>query len=584
MIRRHMITLGVLLVAAGCSDGDATTGVIAQVFTASGKCSPDLGGVSVDLSVGGVGSFAGAAELNCLALRGGNGSFLVIPANANALPDVAATFLVDIASIGVAGEYPSSPSINGPVDVDPLERALSPLRFTADFESRLRSKERRLLDVGEGSAAWRATRRTGLSPSLSALAVMIGDTREFRVPDNSTGDLCDNFITILAVARAVSNFAVVWEDTASSPNGFTSADYQAVAQEFDDHIYPTNVEYFGEPLDLDGNGKIDILYTPEVNKLTPSGSDGFVGGFFFGGDLFPRFDENGDPICEQSNESELFYLLAPDPTGEFGNVRTTGSVLRGTRGTVAHEFQHMINASVRLLSPDVQEFEDAWLNEGLSHFAEELVGRDVLGLDVMHEIAFADIAKEQDDFRDFDSFFFQNLARFDRWLSDPVENAPTSADAASKLAPRGAAWAFLRYAADEYHRDTVAAFTRALVRGPEVGVPNFVQHVGAPFEEILEGWMVANYADDFGIPGLSERYTYRSWDMRDAEKAINNEVYPLVPLRITETSPAVTITPISATGEYFLVDGDVADVFRVFSQARERLTYPDARVFVLRTQ
>jgi hypothetical protein len=50
-------------------------------------------------------------------------------------------------------------------------------------------------------------------------------------------------------------------------------------------------------------------------------------------------------------------------------------VRQNTRGTIAHELQHMINQGRRLLNPAVDSSETIWLNEALSHFAEEIVGR-----------------------------------------------------------------------------------------------------------------------------------------------------------------------------------------------------------------
>jgi hypothetical protein len=78
--------------------------------------------------------------------------------------------------------------------------------------------------------------------------------------------------------------------------------------------------------------------------------------------------------CPQTNEQEIFYLLAADPTGEFSDARST-ALVRGDARTIAHEFQHMINQWIRQFNPAVDEFEVDWLNEGLLHFAEEAVGR-----------------------------------------------------------------------------------------------------------------------------------------------------------------------------------------------------------------
>jgi len=73
----------------------------------------------------------------------------------------------------------------------------------------------------------------------------------------------------------------------------------------------------------------------------------------------------------------MFYMLVPDSTGVVnGNSRTKAFVLQVTVGTIAHEYQHLINAARRLYilrQGGISWQEDLWLNEGLSHVAEELV-------------------------------------------------------------------------------------------------------------------------------------------------------------------------------------------------------------------
>jgi hypothetical protein len=96
-----------------------------------------------------------------------------------------------------------------------------------------------------------------------------------------------------------------------------------------------------------------------VNELTPANSASYVGGFFFGRDLFPVADTPTLQGCAGSNTGEMFYLLAPDPAGSInGNVRRTGFVDSVTTSVLAHEFQHLINASRRLYSAERQDFEE----------------------------------------------------------------------------------------------------------------------------------------------------------------------------------------------------------------------------------
>src|SRR5690606_23646136 len=146
--------------------------------------------------------------------------------------------------------------------------------------------------------------------------------------------------------------------------------FATIAGTFDDLVWDVNIASFGEPSDIDENGRVIIFYTRAVNELTPSGADSYVGGFFYNRDLFPTSGANGGA---GSNEGEMFYMLVPDPNGEVnGNRRATDFVLERTYSVLAHEFQHLINDSRRLYVNKALVWEDSWLNEGLSHIAEEL--------------------------------------------------------------------------------------------------------------------------------------------------------------------------------------------------------------------
>ena len=105
---------------------------------------------------------------------------------------------------------------------------------------------------------------------------------------NANGtDGCTNAINVGARVVTISSTAYILADTANPTGGFADSDYASFATMFDTLINPLDVQTFGQPTDIDHNGKVVILFTKEVNKLTPRGSNGVVGGFFFDRDLFP---------------------------------------------------------------------------------------------------------------------------------------------------------------------------------------------------------------------------------------------------------------------------------------------------------
>jgi hypothetical protein len=430
----------------------------------------------------------------------------------------------------------------------------------------------------------------------------VGDILNLKIPDGNSTNLCTNYIPTQAVVASVSARAILAVDTLDGPplTLFTPAQMDSITAEFDGTIYPTDASYFGNPSDVDANARIIILFTGQVNKLTPPNSpagSGFVAGFFFAGDFFPPTGTTPGTFCAQSNRAEIFYLMSPDPTGKFGNVRTTSSVRQGTRGTIAHEFQHMINAGNRYPNPAVKDFEATWLDEALAHMAEDAVGRVTRQFTDLQTLTFNDVLpcnSPCSQANDFNAYFFQNLARLTHWMNTPNLYSPTSALADTSLATRGAAWAIVRYAADNYSNSDPRALTRKLVAGPDTGVTNFATHAQAPIDTLVKSWLVSMYADHLGISGLNAKYQYRSWNFRSvmppvARSVLNQPVatYPLKVEAIGSGSDNISGSNRSGSGTYYRLNvpaNSGAKKVKVLDGAGNPASFPGEKVYVLRVQ
>ncbi|MDQ6926711.1 MAG: hypothetical protein M3154_10820, partial [Candidatus Eremiobacteraeota bacterium] len=524
------------------------------------------------------------ASLACLVVpaQSAASEYVVIAANASTTPDVTWSYTLTSDHVGsVSGSMLSGVPLPDLIAA-PLARSFSLASVDAGFSDRMESRRRaaeRALPISAARSIRPAAPSSTAPGRLSSImpgGPSLGDVLTLTVPDTITP--CTKFFTIGARVMAVSEHAVIVQDTTAPTGGFSSSDFTDIATEFDNVIYPTDTLHFGSPGDIDFNGHILILYTPRVNAETPRGSSSFLGGFFFGGDLFPR------ATCGQSNIGEIFYLLAPDPGAVFSDARTTTLVRQQTRGVIAHEFQHMINLATRIRT-NASNDEVVWLNEALSHFAEELVGRAEKGYSDTRLLTIDDIA----DFpalNDYNAFFNQNLQRYKLWLRHPADSGATSKHADQSLAVRGAAWSLLRYSADQYASGDVAGFTRRLVAGPDTGVANLVKRSGVSFDEIMQGWMPANYTSGLTIAGLPSRYTYTSWNMRSVENAISSGVYPL---RVTDLADAFTISTksISGGGGYYRVaSAGASTAFAVKFRSSDGSVVSDAnaRVYIVRTK
>lgn len=502
----------------------------------------------ISMAVGEVRTFSGGATVACVTLAATTGpsDFVFIAANARPAQDDVLTYQMSLGNVVAAMVSPARV-------VDDAEPVLPGEREAEALHERLREYERAALSpVVRAAATARAQESLArLAPSTYSAIAAVGDTVTIRVPNLNTGkDICRDNIPVKGVVRALSARATVIADVATPPGGFSASDYNAIALEFDNLIFPVDTSWFGAPTDINSDGRITIFMTPEVNKLTPPSSAGFTAGFFFGSDLIKRSEYPTTNECRnQTNEQEIFYVLVPDPSGTFNNVRSTATVRQGTRGVIAHEFQHMINQGVRQYNPAVQALETFWLNEAMSHFAEEAVGRTLLGAGDYQELTFAQVNPNPTAQNDYNAFFRQNLTRFQRWMARPDTSAPISAKNRDQLAPRGASWALLRYAIDQYSAGAARAFTRALAAGPQTDIANLLARAsGAQFDQIITGWLVANYADGLAIPGLPTRYTYPSWNVRDAMAGASNGTFPLVVDPLPGTFPSQAL---SSSGTYY---------------------------------
>ncbi len=509
----------------------------------------------------------------------------------------------NIATSNVHGDWlapPQSPSPDLLAPTLPAMATSEAIPLNERFESSLRAFERTRLPLPGGhravGSAVSASRQIPLPSAATNPPPPVGSTIGFKVLTSAgfggvTTSACSagGFTQTTGVVKYVSQHTIVVSDVNAPPGGFSAADFQAIGDEFDQYIYPTDVAYFGSPTDIDNNGHVIIYYTPAVNKLTPAGqanSTGYVGGFFFAGDLYPPTAAG----CLSSNQGEIFYLLSPDPAGVNGNSFSTSFVRQVTRGTVAHEFQHMINSGNRYVSPVVQPFEATWLDEALAHLAEEVVGRAEAGFADTYAVTYSDINGL--DPTTTQAFFLQNFARTKYYVERPdtTGGIVNHAKAAANLASRGAEWSMLRYAADWFNSGNPRTLTRALAAGPDTGTVNLAKSAGVPLDTVLARYLVTLYTDHRPFIPASSPYNYKSYTLRQ-----------LVTGTLIGSETATSYLPVGAIGDgtttlvarvpassaaYFLTSLTTggARSIKITDSNGNVSADPNGRVYVVRTQ
>lgn len=379
-----------------------------------------------------------------------------------------------------------------------------------EFELMLRERERREMPVYAPAARAWFDRRTAMR-SLAA-APRVGDRTEVNV---NAFEFCGNPVTRGARVAALSRGTLILSDVTNPAGGFTDEEYAAIAAVVDTLVIPVDTAAFGAPTDIDGNGRIAILFTRAVNALTPRGSNsGVVLGFFFSRDLLPRAGAGG--TCPGSNESEIFYVLVPDPNGEIGNARSKAFVQAVITATIAHELQHLVNASRRMyVTRSASVNEEVWLNEGLSHMAEELVFYRASGLGPRQNIGPAELVPGSAARAAHDQYLRGNFGLLSVYLRSTDVNSPLAVNDA--LATRGATWGFLRYLADRAGASDGDLWHR-LVNSPATGMVNLdaaLAGTGLTTLDALRDWALAAVADDV-VPGVPPALTRASWNFAAA--------------------------------------------------------------------
>jgi hypothetical protein len=146
--------------------------------------------------------------------------------------------------------------------------------------------------------------------------------------------------------------------------------------------------------------------------------------------------------------------------------------------------------------------EDLWLNEGLSHYAEENGGRTFLP-----------------DSATYCNYVFGDVANAGEYFKAPQKYILVDTVGIGGLANRGAYWLFVRYLVDQIgpRLGSSDSVTRRLDRTTLTGAANVSGAAGgASFGTILEQWALANYVSDLPAFSTPPELQYTTWRFRTA--------------------------------------------------------------------
>ena len=312
-----------------------------------------------------------------------------------------------------------------------------------------------------------------ISPDSSA-PVAVGDTRPFKVLASLSSST--STVSVTAVAECVGSNVAFYVDNRVTNEMLSSTDVADLCNKFDATVGKEQA-LFGSLSDVNQDGKVIVLLTPQVNHLGALGG-GIVTGFFNATDLYPNSSTN-----LTSNNMEILYVMVPDPQGEYGSVISKKFALSNLLPAVLpHELQHAISYNQHVFI-NKGSAEEAWLNEGLSHLAEDMFGENQ-----------------------------ENPSRYAMYLQNP-QGYSLVAGRSPGLAARGGAYLFLRFLYEQSEEGN--KFLSRIDQTSLTGISNIEKAFSGrssdfdQFGEFFLRWNIALAVSDAGVTKDSH-YTYRS--------------------------------------------------------------------------
>jgi len=481
------------------------------------------------------------SDLPCLSIPADGGTYLVVPQFATA------TAAVNPVNFTLSAGVPGSSAnriISASRQAPPFNAGASPdlSRMQRQLEGVLRRREREVAAAVRSNGAAAAP----LASTVHADAVppALGSSTTFHVLSSFTNS--SQYTTDTAILKYSGTHLLIYVSKNAPSGGFSDGQLAAFGNTFDQELYAIDVATFGQPTDIDGNSRVIVLLSPIINKLTKA-SDcstlGYIAGFFNAVDLLPA------QYPGKSNGAEIFYSLVPDPNATLSCTHTLAAVEQLTPSTFIHEFQHMISFGQHAILRNGNE-EDPWLNEGLSHIAEELGSR-------FYENRFPPPTGRTDPDQAFpdssQGFISGDLYNSYHYLlntasTDSSDKASVSnwGNGDGTLVQRGAAWLFLRWLGDQQDSTVYGRLDQT----DKTGVPNVEAASGVAFPTLFGEFSLALYTDSLpGIPRSSIppelRFTSRNL------RALYGKQHERNPSNFSATFPieALPLTPGTARNE-----------------------------------
>lgn len=298
---------------------------------------------------------------------------------------------------------------------------------------------------------------------------------------------------------------------------------------FFDTIYNKETSTFGNvALDIDNDSKVIIV----IAALPQSGNE-YIAGYF---DPQNQLSRTKFPY---SNEAEMVYITTLDKNNQW---------LAQSKDTLAHEFQHLINFSIRskfVSSTTIHK--ETWLNEGLSMIAGDLMQVS------NHNVP--DYNVHVNSYLNGNNTWNTSLCFWE-----------------SSLANYGASYLFIRYFTDRYGEAALKEVVNSKSSGNNALLGFDSSHY--TFNDLLVNWFTAMILKNQHLNELISNNYYGNIDPKykySSEIALNNITFPNDPSKLY----------LSGTAGAFIIPNDIIKTNKINLTIRANSSYIKLRLIAI---
>jgi len=564
------------------SSGSVPVQVAASGRTGSALAHP-LQVAQRPLAVGQAAIVATAAEVGCneIPASGGAAKYVVSVYNTSTTPTSAAAF--QLSADGTEPAAPAAADTRASASRIPtmgatgLDGMMEAARLQRADDAHLRVLEMNRRENDRLRARFAGDPRMRPSRDVVVNADPPPATKTIRVIDLN-GPGCNTFFTVQATRVYYNGKIAIYEDDATpaglkaGANAAMQTYYNAIGDQFNADMEPIIRNNFGDPLlrdaVTDANGVLIALFTPVINNSFPG-----VAGFVVSCDQFPTAAGNGG-----SNFGEYFYAMQPTVVGTGFASNTPDSWYRTIRSTFIHETKHVASQAARVASG--ASFEQSWLEEGTARHSEELWARGSIynvawkgntgyGSAATPTSIYCDVrpsttACTASNPRRPSLNMFRHFQGLHAFMAAPTSFSPFGATPADGSNFYAVSWSLVRYAIDR-HGASDAAFLTGLTGSTLRGTANLAAQSGVSIEQLMGGWSLALYADDYPrLAGASADIQMPTWNWTNIYAGMSADfpaqfplAFPLVPQALSFGSqPAISVpTVYGGAAKYFTFSG-----------------------------